>query len=479
MRFLPKMAEWPEADVVVGNPPFLGYSPMRNGLGDEYTDRLRAAYKPDVLPFADLVCYWFYKAGQLVADGALRRAGLVATNSIRGGLNRTVLDRIVSQSQIFDARADEPWILDGAAVRVSLVCFARPDDNLPVRLNGKEVTRINADLTTAPADLTTAKRLPENRSVAFVGGMKKAKFDIPGSLAREWLALPANPNGRPNSDVLKPWRNGRDITSRARDMWVIDFGHEMREEDAAYFEAPFAYAKEHVYPVRRRNNRSDLREFWWRHDRSGQTLFAKIGKTTRYIATPALSKHRLFVWLDARVCPDHQLIVIALHDDSTFGILHSRFHEAWSLRLGTSLEDRPRYTLTTTFETFPFPDGMTPDIPAATSAQDPRAEAIGKAARELVEARDRWLYPPEWIDRVSEDVPGFPDRPAPRTLFAEEELKSRTLTNLYNRRPQWLDDLHRRVDEAVAAAYGWPADIGDEEAMGALLELNKLRASGA
>ena len=475
------MAEWPEADVVVGNPPFLGYSPMRNGLGDEYTDRLRAAYKDALPPFADLVCYWFYKAGEQVADGSIKRAGLVATNSIRGGLNRRVLDQIASQSRIFDAWADEPWILDGAAVRVSLVCFGPSDEDLPVLLNGEKVTRINSDLTADPADLTTAKRLLENRSVAFVGAMKKAKFDIPGSLAREWLALPANPNGRPNSDVLRPWRNGRDITSRSRDMWVVDFGHKMREEDAAYYEAPFAYAKEHVYPVRRQNNRDDLRTLWWRHDRSGQTMLQRIARLNRYIATPRVAKHRVFAWLDARIYPDGQIVVIARQDDATFGILHSKYHEQWTLRLCTWLGkgNDPRYTPTTTFETFPFPDGITPDLPASAYAQHSRAEKISAAARKLAEARDRWLYPPEWAEWVSEDVPGFPERAIPRTLFSDEELKSRTLTNLYNVRPQWLDDLHRRLDEAVAAAYGWPADIGDEEAMGALLELNRLRASSA
>ncbi len=128
-------AEWPAADVIVGNPPFLGYSPMRKGLGDEYTDKLRAAYRNAVPAFADLVCYWFHKAGALVADGKASRAGLVATNSIRGGRNRTVLDRIAERSVIFDARADEPWVLEGAAVRVSIVCFAPAEADLPVHLD--------------------------------------------------------------------------------------------------------------------------------------------------------------------------------------------------------------------------------------------------------------------------------------------------------------------------------------------------------
>ena len=178
---------------------------------------------------------------------------------------------------------------------------------------------------------------------------------------------------------------------------------------------------------------------------------------SRYIATPTVAKHRLFAWLDARICPDHQLIVIARDDDTTFGILHSRFHEAWSLRLGTSLENRPRYTPTTTFETFPFPKGLAPDIPAADYANDPRAIAIAEAARRLVELRDRWLNPPEWVEWVDEPVPGYPKRPVPRDEATAKKLKKRTLTNLYNACPQWLDDAHKALDAAVAVAYGWDA----------------------
>ena len=157
--------------------------------------------------------------------------------------------------------------------------------------------------------------------------------------------------------------------------------------------------------------------------------------------------------------------VIARDDDTTFGILHSRFHEAWALRLGTILEDRPRYTPTTTFETFPFPAGLTPDIPAAEYAEDPRAAAIAEAAQGLVTLRDRWLNPPEWVEWIDEPVPGYPKRPVPRDEAAAKHLKTRTLTNLYNARPQWLAD-------AVAAAYGWPADITDDEALRELLTLN-------
>ena len=466
--------DWPAADVVVGNPPFLGYSPMRSVLGDEYTEKIRTLYEGSVPAFADLVCYWFYKAGQRMASGKIARAGLVATNSIRGGLNRAVLDRIVENASIFDAWSDEPWVVDGASVRVSLVCFAPRNAGLATHLDGKPVTRINADLTAAPADLTTAKRLTSNEGVAFVGGMKKGKFDISGSLAREWLKCPANPNGLTNAEVLKPWLNGMDVTRRSRGMWIIDFGHKMSAKDAALFEAPFAYVREKVKPVRDNNNRDDLRVNWWRHDRSGQNMLKGIGSIPRYIATPRVAKHRLFVWCDSRVLPDGQLVVIARADDTTFGILHSRFHESWSLRLCTWLGkgNDPRYTPTTTFLTFPFPDGLSPDVPAADYANDPRAAAIAEAARRLAKLRERWLNPPEWVEWVDESAAGYPKRPVARDEEAAKELKARTLTNLYNARPQWLADAHAALDAAVAAAYGWDAGISEEEALGELLSLN-------
>ena len=196
---------------------------------------------------------------------------------------------------------------------------------------------------------------------------------------------------------------------------------------------------------------------------------------SRLIATPRVAKHRLFVWLDARVCPDCQLIVVARDDDTTFGILHSRFHEVWSLRLGTSLEDRPRYTPSTTLETFPFPPGLTPNVSATAYAADPRAMAVALAARRLVELRDRWLNPPEWVEWVEEPAPGYPRRPVPRDDDAAKALKKRTLTNLYNARPQWLADAHAALDSAVAAAYGWPADIDDDDVLRELLALNGAR----
>ena len=476
--------DWPEADVVIGNPPFLGGNRLVANLGEDYVSQMLATYAGRVSGAADLVSYWFAKAGTQVATGKAKRAGLVATNSIRGGANRRALEVATDTLRIFDAWSDEPWVVDGAAVRVSLICFAATDDDsvLGARLDGDAVDQIFTDLTAraghAGVDLTGVQRLRENFGVAFRGDEKGGPFDIAGNQAREWLCLPANPNGRANSDVLRPWMNGLDLNRRPSGKWIVDFGWTMSEGDAALYEEPFQWVKERVYPAYAdtvKGQRKPRRKYWWRHARPYPEMRQALSGLPRYIATTRHAKHRLFVWCDSRVCPDSALIAIARDDDTTFGILHSRFHELWSLRLGTSLEDRPRYTPTTTFQTFPFPEGLTPDIPAADYAADPRAIAIAQAARNLVQLRDRWLNPPEWVDWIDEPSPNYPKRPVPTPAAPLQQLKRRTLTNLYNQRPQWLADAHADLDAAVAAAYGWPADIPDDDSLQELLTLNRQR----
>ena len=469
--------EWPKADVVIGNPPFLG-NLLVTTLGEDYVSRIFTTYHGCVPAKADLVCYWFWKAGKHVESGQAKRVGLVGTNSIRGGASRRAVQAATSALRIFDAWSDEPWVNDGASVRVSLVCFSRADDGTvrETQLNGQPVEAVYSDLTArrngAGVDLTGVDRLPENVGVAFMGDKKGGPFDVSGDLARKWLRLPANPNGRTNTDVLKPWMNGMDLTRRPAGKWVVDFGWVMSESDAALYEEPFRWIQERVYPLRQQNRRKTRLRHWWRHHEPPRAMWQALADRSRYIVTPRVAKHRLFVWSDVRICPDSATIAIARDDDTTFGILHSRFHEIWSLRLGTSLEDRPRYTPSTTFETFPFPPGLTPDIPAAEYAADRRAMAVGLEARRLVALRNRWLNPPEWVEWVDEPVPGYPKRPVPRDEDSAKAIKKRTLTNLYNARPQWLADAHDALDSAVASAYGWSEDISDDEVLRELLTLN-------
>jgi type II restriction/modification system DNA methylase subunit YeeA len=256
----------------------------------------------------------------------------------------------------------------------------------------------------------------------------------------------------------------------------------MSEADAALYEAPFEYVLEHVKPVRDVNRRSSRRLNYWLHSETAPGLRTAIRPLARYIGSPRVARYRLFSWLDPSASLDDGAIAIARHDDTTFGILHSRFHELWSLRMGTFLGvgNDPRYTPSTTFETFPFPEGLTPDVPAAAYADDPRAQAIAAAAARLDQLRENWLNPADLVVREPEVVPGYPDRVLPRDADAAAELKKRTLTNLYNARPQWLANAHAALDAAVADAYGWGDDwragaLTDDEILARLFRLNQQR----
>ncbi|NMG30589.1 class I SAM-dependent DNA methyltransferase [Aromatoleum evansii] len=475
-------ASWPTVDAIVGNPPFVGNKKMLGELGAEYTARLRGLFDGRLPGGVDLVTYWFERSRAQIAAGRCKKAGLVATQAIRKGTNRTALDRIVTSTRIFEAWSDEEWVNDGAAVRVSLVAFGEEER---VRLDGIDVGKINADLTSADGgiDVTTASPLRENAGVAFQGPVKVGSFDIPGEIARAWLTHP-NPNGRSNTDVLRPWANGQDVSKRHSDTWIIDFGADMSEQDALLYETPIAHVIEHVKPMREAGNREGRKRYWWRHGETVPAFRRATARITRYLVTIRVAKHRFFVWTPTAVLPDSRLYAICRDDDITFGVLHSRMHEVWALANASRHGDgdeggRPTYNAKTCFEAFPFPAGMTPADTATGAPSGVHAEAIAAAARRLNELRENWLNPAEWVDRVPEVVPGYPDRILP-TPGHEAELKKRTLTNLYNQRPAWLDKAHADLDEAVAAAYGWTdytPSMSDDEILRRLLALNLERAS--
>ena len=472
-------AQWPAASVIVGNPPFIGDKKMIGELGAGYASQVRKTYAGRVPGGADFVCYWFEKSNDAIKAGKTKRAGLVATQSIRNGASREVLKHAAETTRIFEAWADEPWTNEGAAVRVSLVCFGHSAQG--AKLDGQGVAVIHADLSAVEGlDITKAARLPENRGCVFQGTKKVGSFDVAGDDARKWLKLP-NPNGKPTTEVVKPSWNGLDVSRRTRDIWIVDFGTNMPEMDASLYEAPFAHVVEHVKAERIQNRRESRAKYWWRHGDAQPAMRAAISGLPRYITTPEVSKHRVFVWANVAISPDSKLMVIARDDDAMFGVLSSRFHEVWALANGSlhGVGNDPRYTPSTTFETFPFPEGLTPNIAAKDYTDNPHAQAIAKAARELVEARDRWLNPAEWVDwqrTPEETAAGFPARPVAKPGF-EAALKKRTLTNLYNERPAWLANLHTALDKAVAAAYGWDWPLTDDEILRRLFELNQTRSA--
>ena len=257
----------------------------------------------------------------------------------------------------------------------------------------------------------------------------------------------------------------------------------MTEVEAAYYAAPYAHVAQHVRPVRVTNKREAYAREWWRHVEPRPGMHRALTGLSRFIVTPEVAKHRVFAWMFPPTLPDHKLQVFARDDDTTFGIIHSRFHQVWALAVGSwhGVGNDPRYTVGTCYGTFPFPPGLTPDHPAVSYAGDPRAQAIAQAAQALTAARDRWLNPPELVTRTSEVVLGFPERLVPRNAPAAATLRSRTLTALYNQRGKpegaWLDALHKTLDEAVAVAYGWSANLSDDDVLARLLALNRMRAA--
>jgi type II restriction/modification system DNA methylase subunit YeeA len=425
----------------------LGDKKMRAELGDKYVDDLRKLFGDRIPGQSDLVCYWFEKARAMIKEGTVKRAGLLATNSIRGGANRTVLERIKESGNIFWAQSNRDWILDGAAVNVSMVGFDNNEEGNR-KLDNQKVENINPDLT-GISNLTSAYQLEENLGIAFIGPSPHGPFDVEKSVAQQMIKAP-NIHGRSNSDVVRPVASGIDIVQRSRGLWTIDFGA-MPFEEAAKYESPFEYAKKNIFPIRSKNKRANNTDLWWQYERPRQEMRDALKELKRFISTPRVSKHRIFIWLPIETLSNDGTTVFAREDDYFIGVLQSKPHVIWSLKLGTSLEDRPRYTPSTSFETFPFPWS-----PGKEPKKDPRVKVIAQAAKELVEQRDRWLKPEETF--------GI-------------DFKKRTLTNLYNERPTWLDLAHKRLDSAVFAAYGWPDDLSDEQILERLLSLNLERSS--
>ncbi|NCA83459.1 MAG: class I SAM-dependent DNA methyltransferase [Opitutae bacterium] len=479
----PAEPDWPKVDFIVGNPPFLGDKMMRRELGDDYVDKLRALFDGRIPGQSDLCCYWFEKARAHIEKGYCKRAGLLATQGIRGGANREVLKRIQESSNIFWAVSDQDWVLDGANVHVSIVGFDNGTEETRT-LDGKTVAVINANLS-ANADATAAQIIDQNKGTSFLGSCKGGPFDISEIEARDMLLASGNPHGRPNSDVLRPVVNSEDLLKTKDVRWIIDSANLTTDEFCLY-EKPFKIVTERVKPLRDKNRDKWLRENWWRPQRMRPEMRLAVAELPRFVITPTTAKHRIFIWLAPPVLPDHQLIVFASSEDWFWGVMQSRAHKVWALAQGTQLREKEsgfRYTPTTCFETFPMP----------TPPPDQKT-AIAETARELNELRERWLNPPEWTREEVLEFPGTPGGPwsryiapgtntvryprlGPKDGASAALLKKRTLTNLYNERPAWLDLAHKKLDAAVFAAYDWKPDLTDADLLAALLALNQERAA--
>ena len=403
----PKEPEWPKADYIVGNPPFLGDKMMRGGLGHEYVEKLRVLYDDRIPGQSDLCCYWLERARAGIKKGRCIRAGLLATQNVRGGANGEVLKRIVESGGIFFGVSDRPWVLDGAMVHISMVGFDNGTEKQRT-LDGNAVIEIFPNLTST-LNSASIKSIQANEGIGFLGSCKGGAFDIDENEAMQLLRTSGNPNKRPNSDVIRPVVNTSELGSRKPTRWIIDNG-DMELQEACLYGEPHRIVVERVKPDRDANRDKWLRENWWRPQRMRPEMRRAIAPLGRFLVTPTTSKHRVFVWMTQPTLPDHQLIVFAREDDYFLGLVHSRLHEVWSRTpgIGTQLREREsgfRYTPTTCFETFPFPEPT-----------EEQRQGIAAAAKELDDLRTAWLNPPEWTRTEILEFPGSEGGPWARYI---------------------------------------------------------------
>jgi hypothetical protein len=477
----PEPAEWPEADFIVGNPPFVRNKRMREALGDGYTKAVRDAYRYKVPKSVDFVMYWWYKAAKAVRgkldgwDGPAERFGLITTNSVQQTFNRKVLEKQMKASppvSLVFAVPDHPWVAsaDGSDVRIAMTAGAVTDQpgtlqtvireeqskgiHWEVELD-VETGNILSDLSIG-ADVAGAEALEandgiSNRGVTFVG----QGFVVTEEQARD-LGLGKDKEA---DRRMRPVRNGRDLTDRPREVYAIDlFGLES-EEVREQLPRLYQWVRDRVKPERDQSRRKAYRENWWIFGEPRAELRDAMLNIDRFIATPMTAKHRFFTFLDTEVIPDQGLIAIALEDAHYLGVLSSRIHVVWALAAGGRLGvgNDPRYNNTQCFDPYPFP--------AATETQKATIRDLGEQLdahrKERLDAHDdltmTTLYNVLKKERRGDDL-----------TADERTIHEQGLVGV-------LKELHDELDAAVADAYGWNVGLPDEEILQRLVDLSAER----
>ncbi|RAX48096.1 hypothetical protein DQ353_17115 [Arthrobacter sp. AQ5-05] len=433
-------SDWPAVDAIIGNPPFIGSQHIRKSNGDDYIDFLKTEFKAGVV---DLCAYWFRKANDSMQDG--HRAGLVATNSVSQNKARGAsLDYIIANGAVItDAVSSQVWPGD-AAVHVSIVNWVKSPSLPPSGrlLDKMPVEEISSSLKVGNANPTASKLAP-NSGLSFQGCIPVGKgFLLEDSEAQALLALTdAN-----YADVVLPHLGSNDIAD-SPDLvpsgWIIDFGL-LDLDDAMAYPAALEIIRQRVKPIRDENRRKTTREKWWRHGEARPAMRTALAPLSRFISVGRHGKRLLFIWGDKAWCPSDATNVIARDDDWTFGVLASFAHKAWAWEQSSTLKSDIRYTPSTTFETFPFPNRTT-----STSA------AIEMAVASVV------------LERSNASA-----------KLVSQGKKQAGLTAVYNAMDEGafaaLRLAHQRLDEAVCKAYGWSVSVLDdnEEVMNQLYDLN-------
>ena len=498
-RYLnPRAAEWPAADVVVGNPPFIGASTMRAALGDGYVEALRGSWR-EVPDSADFVMFWWHKAAVLVGEEKLARFGFITTNSIRQTFNRRVLERHLAPADggappslaaesaeclgrdaaihLAFAIPDHPWVdsADGAAVRIAMT-VAAPGKGEGKRLDvvaehegkgeGLEV-ELAERIGVLHADLGIGANVAGAQALRANGGISSPGFKLHGA---GFIVTPEEAATLEADAPIRDYRNGRDLTDRPRGVKLIDLYGFDAEEVRRRWPATYQWVLERVKPERDHNNRASYRDNWWIFGEPRKDLRPALVGLPRYIATVETAKHRAFQFLDASIAPDNMLIAIALDDGHALGVLSSRMHVVWALAAGGRLGvgNDPRYNKSRCFETFPFP--------AASPDQKAR---IGGLAEQIDAHRKRVLATHESLTLTGlYNVLAKVSRGDTPLNAKEKAIHEQGLVAV-------LKSLHDELDAAVLDAYGW-SDLGvacwhdnasDEQILERLVALNAERAA--
>ncbi|MBW8444403.1 MAG: class I SAM-dependent DNA methyltransferase [Arenimonas sp.] len=475
----PRRPKWPDADYIVGNPPFVGAKYLRARMGSAYAEALWKAHS-HMNDSADFVMYWWDRAAEIVLKpkSRLKRFGFVTTNSISQVFQRRVMEKYLNAKKplsLVMAIADHPWTKvtkDSAAVRIAMTVAQagkqdgrlmevteeeEVDTDSPVILFAEKRGRINADLTVG-VDVTGAVELKANTAICSPGMKLHGSGFIVTPQEAEHLGL-----GRVAGldKHIRLYRNGRDLTDRPRGVMVIDLFGLTAEEVRARYPAVYQHVLTTVKPERDANNRATYRDNWWIFGEPRKDMRPALRGVSRFIATAVTQKHRIFIFISNEILPDDALMVVASNEAVHLGILSSSVHTDWVKKRGSTLEDRPRYIKSLCFDPFPFPD-----------ASEAQKAAIGAIAEELDAHRKRVLAAHDHLtltglynvlERLKAGAKPEDLEPKERRIFDDGLVLI-------------LKELHDKLDLAVADAYGWPVDLAEEEVLARLVALNKERA---
>ena len=480
-RYLnPRQAEWPKADFIVGNPPFIGPGAMRGALGDGYVEALRGTW-PKVPESADFVMYWWHHAAEQVRAGQAQRFGFITTNSLRQTFNRRVVQQAIEDGKLslVFAVPDHPWVdsANGAAVRIAMTVGA------PGQHEGRLLTvQTETEGESGEVAVTLAERrglihpdLSIGANVAGAGPLRAmggisspgVKLHGAGFIVTRQDAASLGLGTVPGLERhIREYRNGRDLTATPRDVLVIDMFGLSADEVRQRYPAAYQWLLERVKPERDQNNRATYRDNWWLFGEPRKDLRPALAGLPRYIATVETAKHRVFQFLDATVMPDNKLVVIALQDGFQLGVLSSRVHVIWALAAGSWLGvgNDPVYVKTRCLEAFPFPD------------IDPAGELAARirTLAEQIDAHRKTQQTTHADATLTATYNVLEKLRSGEALTAKEKvIHEHGLVSV-------LKSLHDELDAAVLHAYGWadltlPADT--DTLLVRLVELNAQRAA--